>query len=187
MARKRPWYVHREIERPYTRFSYRKNKNFVLGAPPSRLRMLVMGKKTTNPKDWRYAAHLISLVHIQISDSALESTRILLNKYLEKKIKDYLFMIRVYPHHVVREHPIAFGAGADRISQGMRLSFGKPMRRAAQLHPGKIVFSIYFNKEAFNEIKDYLRIVRNKLTGNYIDYVGENIDEKEILKAFQLA
>jgi large subunit ribosomal protein L10e len=187
MARKRPWYVHREVERAYTRFSYRKTKNFILGAPPSRVRMLVMGKRDTNPKDWKYAGHLISLVHIQVSDSALEAVRILLNKYLERKIKEYLFMVRVYPHHVVREHPIAFGAGADRISQGMRLSFGKPMRRAAQLYPGRIVFSVYFNKEVMNEIKDYLRIARNKLTGNYIAYVGENIDEKEILKAYNLA
>jgi len=95
-------------------------------------------------------------------------------------------MIRVYPHHVVREHPIAYGAGADRISQGMRLSFGKPMRRAVQLYPGRIVLSIFYNNSIHNEIKNYLRIAKNKLAGNYTIYVGENIDENRIIKELNI-
>ena len=185
MARNRPWRVHRAVERPYTRFSYSKKKNLILGAPPSKVRMLVMGKRDKEPKEWKYAGHLIALEHIQVSDASLESVRVLINKYLEG-IKDYLFLVRAYPHHVVREHPIAYGAGADRISQGMRLSFGKPIGRAAQLYPGKIVLSIYFDREIFEEIKNYLRIAKNKLPGSYQIYVGENKDEKEILKQFAL-
>jgi len=186
MARVRPWRVHRPVERPYTRFSYSERKNFIPGAPPSKVRILVMGKKCRKPEEWKYVGHLIALEHVQISDASLEAIRININKYLERRVKDYLFLIRAYPHHVVREHPIAYGAGADRISQGMRLAFGKPVRRAAQLYPGRIVLSIYFNKGIFEDIKDYLRIAKNKLPGSYQIYVGENRDEKEILKQLDL-
>jgi len=183
MARYRPWGVHREIERPYTRFSYSKKLNFIPGAPESKVRIFVYGVKQKNPKDWKYVGHLIALENIQISDSSIEAVRINLNKYLEKEIRDFLFVIKGYPHHVVREHAIAYGAGADRISQGMRLSFGKPVRRAMQLYPGKIVLSIYFDNPNFVEnIKKYLRIAKCKLSGNYFIYVGENIDEKELIK-----
>jgi len=183
MARYRPWRVHREIERPYTRFSYSKRLNFIPGAPEPKVRMFLQGIKQKNLKEWKYVGHLIALEHIQISDSSLEAARINLSKYLEKDIKEFLLVIRGYPHHVVREHAIAYGAGADRISQGMRLSFGKPVRRAVQLYPGKVLLSIYFdNPNFFNKIKDYLRIAKNKLSGRYFMYVGENLEEKELIK-----
>jgi large subunit ribosomal protein L10e len=183
---KRPWRIFREIERPYTRFSYSRKLNKIPGAPPTKLRLLIMGNLRKNLKDWKYAGHLISLLNIQISDYSLESVRINLLKHLEKEIKDFTFLIRKYPHHVVREHPIVYGGGgvaADRISQGMRLAFGRPLYRAAQIYRGDIVLSIYFDNESFiPEIKDLLRIARNKLSGKYFEYVGENIDEKEIVR-----
>jgi len=40
---KRPWKIFKEIERPYTRFSYSKTYNRIPGAPVSRLRMQIMG------------------------------------------------------------------------------------------------------------------------------------------------
>ncbi|MEM1684641.1 MAG: 50S ribosomal protein L16 [Nanopusillaceae archaeon] len=183
---KRPWRIFREIERAYTRFSYSKSLNKIPGAPIAKLRMMVMGNKTKVIKSWKYAGHLISKLNIQISDYSLEAVRINLLKYLEKDVKDFLFIIRKYPHHVVREHPIVYGGGgvaADRISQGMRLSFGKPMYRAAQIHRKDIILSIYFeNEQMIPLIKELLRIARNKLSGSYFEYVGKNIDEKEILK-----
>jgi len=185
MAR-RPWRIFREIERPYTRFSYSKQLNKIPGAPPSKLRMQVMGNKEKLPREWKYAGHLISLLNIQISDYSLEAVRVNLLKHLESKVKNFLFLIRKYPHHVVREHPIVYGGtgvAADRISQGMRLAFGRPKYRAAQIYRGDIVLSIYFDNENFTSlIKNLLRIARNKLSGNYFEYVGENIKEEEIIK-----
>ncbi|MEM0333466.1 MAG: 50S ribosomal protein L16 [Candidatus Aenigmatarchaeota archaeon] len=183
---KRPWRIFKEIERAYTRFSYSKSLNKIPGAPPTKLRMIIMGNKTKVLKDWKYVGHLISLLNIQISDYSLEAVRINLLKYLEKDVKDFMFIIRKYPHHIVREHPIVYGGGgvaADRISQGMRLSFGKPMYRAAQIYRKDIVLSIYFdNEQVIPIIKKLLKIARNKLSGSYFEYVGKNLDEKEILK-----
>jgi len=183
---KRPWRIFRQIERSYTRFSYSKKLNKIPGAPVTKLRVQVMGEVNRPLRDWKYAGHLISLLNIQISDYSLEAVRINLLKYLENEVKNFLFIIRKYPHHVVREHPIVYGGmgvAADRISQGMRLSFGKPKYRAAQIYRGDIVLSIYFDNENFISIvKNLLRIARNKLSGNYFEYVGENIDEKEIVK-----
>jgi len=185
MAR-RPWRIFREIERPYTRFSYSKQLNKIPGAPSSKLRMQVMGDKSRLPKDWKYAGHLISLLNIQISDYSLEAVRVNLLKHLESEVKNFLFIIRKYPHHVVREHPIVYGGtgvAADRISQGMRLAFGRPKYRAAQIYRGDIVLSIYFDNENFlGLVKNLLRIARHKLSGKYFEYVGKNIEEKEIIK-----
>ncbi len=185
MAR-RPWRIFREIERPYTRFSYSRKLNKIPGAPPSKLRMQIMGNANKLPKDWKYAGHLISLLNIQISDYSLEAVRVNILRHLEKEVRDFLFIIRKYPHHVVREHPLVYGGvgvAADRISQGMRLAFGRPKYRAAQIFRGDIILSIYFDNASFVEdIKHLLRIARNKLSGKYFEYVGENISEKEIVK-----
>ena len=179
---KRPWRVHREIELPYTRVSYNKDLNKIPGAPTPKVRLFFMGNKDRNPEDWKYSAHLISLLRIQVSDHALEAVRTNILKYLEKEVKNFLFLIRKFPHHVVREHPIAYGAGADRISQGMRLSFGKPTYRAVQLDHKDVLLSIYFDSDIFiPRMKEYLRIARNKLPGKYLEYVGPNVPVEEIL------
>lgn len=178
---KRPWRIFRDIERPYTRFSYSKNLNKIPGAPVSKIRMFEAGIK--NKRDWKYVGHLISVDNVQVSDYSVEAVRVNLLKYLEKDIKEFYFKIWKYPHHVVREHPLAYGAGADRISQGMRLAFGKPLYRAIQVFYKDILLSIYFDKQEFlPKIQDYLRIASRKLAGKYKIYIGENIDRKEILK-----
>ena len=40
--------------------------------------------------------------------------------------------MHTYPHQILRENKQATGAGADRVSQGMRLSFGKNVGTAAE-------------------------------------------------------
>ncbi len=180
---KRPWRMFVEIELPYTRFSYSKKLNKIPGAPVSRLRLNIMGLKNIPKEQWKYSGHLISLYNIQISDYSLEAVRINLSKYLEKDVKEFLFIIRKWPHHVIREHPLAYGAGADRISQGMRLSFGKPTYRAAQIYYKDIILSIYYNRQELTEkIKYILEVAKKKLSGKYKIYVGENKPEEEILK-----
>ena len=181
---KRPWRIFREIERPYTRFSYSKKENKIPGAPVSKLRMQIMGMKNVPKENWKYAGHLIALHNVQVSDYALESVRTNIQKYLEKDVKEYLFIIRKYPHHVVREHSLVYGAGADRISQGMRQAFGKPRTKAAQVFYKDIVLSIYFNKPEFMKLVDfYLDVARKKLSGKYKKYLGENKPEEEILRS----
>jgi len=179
---KRPWKIFKEIERPYTRFSYSKTYNKIPGAPVSRLRMQVMGMVNVPKDQWKYVAHLIALHNVQVSDYSLESVRTNILKYLENEVKEFLFIVRKYPHHVVREHALVYGAGADRISQGMRHSFGRPYTRAAQVFYKNIILSIYYNKQDFTgRINFYLDVARKKLAGKYKKYIGENKSEEVIL------
>lgn len=163
----RPGRCFREIERPYTRISYKvRNKNYIPGAPPSKLRQYQMGNKEL--KDY-IELKLIAEEDVQVRDNALESARVACNKFLERKVGslNYYLQIVKYPHHILREHPIAMGAGADRYSQGMRLAFGRPIGRAVQLFRGEEIFILRIKKEFLDIGKKSLEIASSKLPKSY--------------------
>jgi len=111
------------------------------GVPASRITQFVMGnKKAVFPVQ----LYLIAIESGQIRHTALESARITANRALEKNagLNDYRLKIRVFPHHVLRENKQATGAGADRVSQGMRASFGHIVGTAARVHPNQILISV---------------------------------------------
>ena len=68
-----------------------------------------------------------------------------------------------YPHHVLRENKQATGAGADRVSQGMRLAFGKAVGTAARVIPGQKIYTCYANPQNIEKVKDALRHGGHKL------------------------
>ena len=108
---------------------------------------------------------LISKNNVQIRDIAIESARQTSNRALEKSLgkSGYHFRIRIYPHHVLRENPLASGAGADRMSTGMKCSFGKPIGIAAQVKKGQTIFQIETNKEHLALARIALRKAAQKL------------------------
>jgi large subunit ribosomal protein L10e len=53
--------------------------------------------------------------------------------------------VRVHPWHVLRINKMLSCAGADRLQQGMRGAFGKPVGKAARVAIGDILFSIRVN------------------------------------------
>ena len=65
--------------------------------------------------------------------------------------------MHTYPHQILRENKQATGAGADRVSQGMRLSFGKNVGTAARVQRGQTVISIKTEPENYLAAKDALR------------------------------
>ena len=77
-------------------------------------------------------------------DVAIESARLTTNRYLEKFVGKGMYKLKllIYPHHVLRENPLAAGAGADRMSTGMKASFGKPIGVAAQFKKGKVLMRL---------------------------------------------
>lgn len=159
----RPGRCFRRIERPYTRISYSvKSKNYIPGAPQPKIRIFEMGNKNGN---FDVALYLVSKSNVQVRDNALEAVRVAVNKELESEIgkENYFFKILKYPHHVLREHPIAMGAGADRYSQGMRLAFGRPVGRAVQLFEGEKLLMIKTKKQYIEIAKNALRIANCKL------------------------
>jgi large subunit ribosomal protein L10e len=130
--------------RPYTRKSAKRKKAFIKTIPANKIVKFNMGNmKEHNTGGHKFEVKLISTERVQIRDNALEACRQLVNKQLDKAIPgNYYFIVKVFPHHILRENKIAAGAGADRLSSGMRHSFGVTMGRAAIVVPGKELFFI---------------------------------------------
>lgn len=95
----RPARTHRKPKRSWTRTARRKMKKaFIKGVPDSRIRVFNMG--SAKPENAEIEVNLLSKLHCQIRDNALEAARVMANKVFEKKIgkENYFFKIRVYPH-----------------------------------------------------------------------------------------
>merc|ERR1711892_527415 len=89
-------------------------------------------------------AHLVCDEKQQISSEALEAARVAINKHLGKTVgKDnYHIRMRAHPYHVLRANKMLSCAGADRLSSGMRHSYGKPIGVAARVDIGQILLSV---------------------------------------------
>ena len=162
MARLRKGVSYRNLERAYTRISKFKNKNYVPVRPNIKVVKFDMGDPT---KNFEYMLTLITKDDMQLRHNAIESARQTANRLLEKKTgkNNYHFKILVYPHHVLRENPIASGAGADRMSTGMKKSFGKPIGVAAQVKKGQNLFRVNINKQNIKVAKEALKRAARKL------------------------
>src|SRR2546425_1324669 len=112
MTRK-PGSMYREIRgQAYAR------KEYMGGVPGIRISQFDIGDLRTA---FPVKIHLVAKEQCQIRHIALESARISANRYIAKKAGNaYHLKLRLYPHNVLRENKIATGAGADRISEGMR-------------------------------------------------------------------
>jgi len=132
------------------------------GVPGSKIRIFDMG----NPKgDFAVCVSLVAEEACQIRHSALEAARISANKLLMKRVgrNNFYMKIRVFPHHVLREHKLAVGAGADRISSGMRRAFGRPVGTAARVKAGQRIMSVSVNPENYEFAKEALKRASYKL------------------------
>ena len=149
MARK-PGRMYRNItQRSYTR------REYMGGVPGSKIVTFDLG----NLKDeFPVEVSLVAKEACQIRHSALESARIAANRLLLEGAGQtgYHLKIRVFPHEVLRENKQATGAGADRVSQGMRLAFGKAVSTAARVRAGQKIFTISINPEKFSLAKKSL-------------------------------
>ncbi len=166
MAKLRRFVAYRRLERPYTRFSKYKNKNYVRTRPVCKIARMDLGDQKTK---YQFHCHLISMRDMQLRDNALESARQSANRTLEKVLGKigYFIQVRKYPHHVLRENPLAAGAGADRMSTGMAHSFGKSIGIAAQIFEGDPIFTVKVNKPNVDLAVRALRKASFKLSGKY--------------------
>ena len=165
--RKASAYSRKKV-RPYTRKSKSKNKAYIKAIPPIKIVKFNMGNvKAYNEGKHSYVVRLIADEKIQIRDNALEACRTLISKTLEKNSPgQYYLSIKVYPHHILRENKIAAGAGADRLSSGMRHSFGVTTGRAAIVNAGKDVFFISCENDRVARIaRDALIPIKAKIPG----------------------
>jgi len=167
MARIRPARTTRYIHsQAWARYSQKlPKKNYIRARPHTSLLTFNMG---ADRDDYDLTASLDALHYIQLRSNAIEAARESTNKYLESQLPgEYYFRVLVFPHSVIREHRLAVGAHADRISQGMSLSFGKPMAMAARLRKGQALFMVRASQQNVNQVKEALKRATSKLSGHY--------------------
>jgi len=156
MARKPARMYTKITQRSYTR------REYMGGVPGSKIVTYDMG----NLKDeFPVRVSLVAKEACNIRHSALESARIAANRILLEALglTNYHLKIRVFPHEVLRENKQATGAGADRVSQGMRLAFGKAIGTAARVRAGQEIMTIDVSPANFNKAKESLKSAGYKL------------------------
>ena len=139
----------KKIVRPYTRKSKSKQKAYIKAVPPLKIVKFEMGNASAFQQGKHiYSVSLIAEERVQLRDNAIESCRTLIVKDLERDVPGlFYFVIKVYPHHILRENKTAAGAGADRLSSGMKHSFGITIGRAAIVKAGTVLFRVTCENE----------------------------------------
>ncbi|MAG38930.1 50S ribosomal protein L16 [Candidatus Woesearchaeota archaeon] len=162
MAKLRKAVAYRRIERPYTRKSKYRSKQYVRAVPHNKIVKFDMGNLK---KKFDYKVSIKAGANLQIRHNALESARLTSNRMLEANCgkNSYHLKLNIYPHHILRENPLASGAGADRMSTGMKKSFGKAIGLAAQVSKGQIIFEASVNEQFLDIAKKAITRIKHKL------------------------
>jgi large subunit ribosomal protein L10e len=120
--------------RAYTR------KKYARGFPPPKIVKFTMGDTKGR---FAIEGRLVALQRAQIRHSALEAARVATNRILmDKLINDYLMVVNLYPHIILRENKMIFGAHADRLQQVMRRSFGTAIGTAAKVEVDQTIITV---------------------------------------------
>ena len=152
-------------------------QKYIRGAPPPKIRIFEMG---TPSLDCNYEVSLNAKSNFEISGGSLESIRVNVNRVLDANLSKskYYFKIPVYPHVIVRKGKWLAFAGADRISKGMRLSFGKPKFRTASVKRGQtIAFVRVIERDDVEVVRKAFKRVLPKIPGD------KNITVKTLKKS----
>ena len=160
----RPGRTIKKHERPWTRVSTRvPKKSYVAGVPQIKLHQFEMGTKN---KEFELTLYLVTKEAAQIREQAVESARVVSQQFLEKKLglDNYFYKVLLYPHQVIREKPIATGAGADRYSRGMSLAFGKPTGSAIRARKFQRLLMLKINKSGLEIAKQGIKKAALKLS-----------------------
>lgn len=135
-------------------------EEYIKGAPQPRITRFVHGE---DRPDYEVELRLVANETVLVRDNALEAIRITSNKNLARKVgNEYLMKILVYPHHVLRENKMMTGAGADRLQEGMRRAFGKPVGRAAAVRRGQSILIVRTYRKNVEKVKEALKVAASK-------------------------
>ena len=131
---------YREVKgQAYTR------KKYIRGSPVSKIVKFTMGNPSGH---YKYQALLVADREVQIRHNALEAARIASNRVLSDKLgTNYHLKILPFPHVVLRENKMIFGAHADRLQDGMRNAFGKAVGLAARVKIGQSLIMANINED----------------------------------------
>jgi len=147
---------YREVKgAPYTRTKY------IHGSPQAKIMKFTMGDSSSS---YEYEVSLVSDKRVQIRHNALEAARVVVNHELQTRLGNNFHMrVLPLPHVILRENKMIFGAHADRLQDGMRKAFGKPVGRAARVEPGQSIIKTYVNENGIEAAKIALKRGKDKL------------------------
>ena len=157
----KPASMYRDIDKPaYTR------KEYITGIPGSKIAQYQMGDRQKDTDEYPVQLSLVVEESVQIRHGSLEASRLSANRFLIKELGEgnYRMTLRKFPHQVLRENKQATGAGADRVSDGMRQSFGKIVGTAARIHSGDRLFTAWCEVDQAPVVKEAFRRAYNKIT-----------------------
>ena len=137
------------------------SKKFAPGAPNPKVARFTTGKSSP---DYDYVVRLVSEGRVQIRHNALEAARVAANKKLALIGEDnYHLLVKTYPHIILRENKMIATAGADRLQEGMRKAFGKPIGLAARVEIGSPVLELSVKSENLEKAKEAMKAASAKL------------------------
>jgi large subunit ribosomal protein L10e len=146
--------MHARNYRPVKGQAYTRKK-FAKGFPPPKIVKFTMGDTKAN---FEYEGQLNALKRAQIRHSALEAARVATNRILmDKLVNDYFMQVLPYPHIILRENKMIFGAHADRLQQGMRRSFGTAIGTAARVEPNQTIIIVRVKANGVETAKESLK------------------------------
>jgi len=137
------------------------NKKFAPGAPNPKVARFTTGKYRD---DYDYMLKLVSEGRLQIRHNALEAARVAASKKVALLGEENFYLkVVTYPHLVLRENKMIATAGADRLQEGMRKAFGKPIGLAARIEIGSVVLELSIKAENLDKAKQAMWAASTKL------------------------
>jgi len=175
MVKLRKGVAYRSIQNAYTRKSKYRKKAFIRSIPTNKVVKFEMGDLNTV---FPCQILLRSKQDVQLRHNCLESARKTALKLLENELGkvNFKLKVRVYPHQILRENALASGAGADRMSTGMKMAFGKAVGITARVFKNKAVMEVNINEEHKEIGVNCLKRAYKKLPGSY--YIEEAVKQE---------
>ncbi len=158
------------------------SKVYSPGAPNSKIARFSTGQASP---DYDYRIELTSTEKVQIRHNALEAARVAANKKLTPIGETaYFLRVNVSPHVILRENKMIATAGADRLQEGMRKAWGKPIGLAARVVPGSTILELFIRQENLEKAKDAMKSAASKLpmpTEMRITKISEKVAETTLV------
>ena len=137
------------------------SKKFAPGAPNPKVARFTTGKARP---DYDFMVKLISEGRVQVRHNALEAARVAANKKLTPVGEEsYHLLVKSYPHIILRENKMIATAGADRLQEGMRKAFGKPIGLAARVEIGDTILELSVKSENLDKGREAMKAASAKL------------------------
>lgn len=127
------------------------SKKYAPGAPNPKVARFTTGKSRP---DYDFKLKLVSDGRVQIRSNALEAARVAASKKVAVLTEEqFCLKVVTYPFSILRENKMIATAGADRLQEGMRKAFGKPIGMAARVGIGSVVLELSVMKENLDKAK----------------------------------